>query len=386
MEKPSICFVGLENLPVLAREFNRHGIGGEQVQQTLLAKALQRRGYQVSMVVGDYGQPDEFTRDGVKIFKAFRFDAGLPGFRFIHPRWTGVWSALRRAAANVYYLSCADMRLGQLAVYGKFHRCRLIFRIAHDTDCEPDKLLVPYRRDRLLYEYGLRRTDIILAQSEAQRKAMRNHYGLDSQLATMLVDQPSTHRSFTERDIRVLWVNNLRAFKRPDLFVELAKSLPALGMHMVGGPQPGFQALFDEIREHARTMSNLTFHGQTPYHEVGDFYERARVFVNTSDSEGFPNSYLQAWIRGTPVIAFFDPDGVIAREGLGIAVRSIEEMAAAVKSLADDPDRWGVMSSRCRRYMEREYSEQKILQPYICAIEGSTGRLAHRPAGGAAST
>jgi hypothetical protein len=28
-----VCFVGLENPPVLAREYNHHGIGGEQVQQ-----------------------------------------------------------------------------------------------------------------------------------------------------------------------------------------------------------------------------------------------------------------------------------------------------------------------------------------------------------------
>ena len=53
-----ICFVGLENLPVLAAEFEQRGVGGAQVQQTLLARALVRRGFPVSMVVGDYGQAD----------------------------------------------------------------------------------------------------------------------------------------------------------------------------------------------------------------------------------------------------------------------------------------------------------------------------------------
>ena len=29
-----VCFVGFENLPVLAREYNHHGNGGAQLQQT----------------------------------------------------------------------------------------------------------------------------------------------------------------------------------------------------------------------------------------------------------------------------------------------------------------------------------------------------------------
>jgi hypothetical protein len=37
-----ICFVGLDNLPVLAPEYRSELIGGESVQQTLLARALAR--------------------------------------------------------------------------------------------------------------------------------------------------------------------------------------------------------------------------------------------------------------------------------------------------------------------------------------------------------
>src|SRR5439155_3386806 len=73
-----VCFVGLGNLPVLAPEYNHHGIGGEQVQQTLLAKALAARGYQVSMVVGDYGQFDGACWHCVTTYKTYRADSGLP--------------------------------------------------------------------------------------------------------------------------------------------------------------------------------------------------------------------------------------------------------------------------------------------------------------------
>jgi len=105
-----ICFVGLDNLPVLAPEYREHYIGGESVQQTLLARALARRGHQVTMVVGDYGQADGARWDSIRTWKAYPADAGIPVLRFIHPRWTGLWAALERADADVYSTSCAGRR------------------------------------------------------------------------------------------------------------------------------------------------------------------------------------------------------------------------------------------------------------------------------------
>src|ERR1700735_3077283 len=100
---PSICFVGPNNLPALAPEFRHLVMGGAELQQTLLAKALVQAGFDVSMVVEDLGQPDGATWSGIKTFKAFRPSAGTPGFRFFHPRWTGVLAALRRANATIRY-------------------------------------------------------------------------------------------------------------------------------------------------------------------------------------------------------------------------------------------------------------------------------------------
>lgn len=357
-----ICFLGYENLPVLAPEYNRHGIGGEQVQHTLLAKALARRGHEVSMVVHDYGQADRARWDGVVTYKAFRPDSGVPVLRYLHPRWTGAWAALHRANADIYYASCAGMHLGLLAMFCNKEKRRFVFRIAHDSDCEPDKLLVKYWRDRKLYEYGLRRAHGILAQSTQQQRALLTNYGLSSRVAEMLVDAPD---ALPQRDIDVLWVNNIRQFKRPDVYLALARKLPGLRFHMVGGPQPGDEAMYEAIRREAATLPNVAFHGRVPYHEVGALYARARLFVNTSDSEGFPNSYLQAWVRGTPVIAFFDPDNVIHRMGLGAAVGSLDQMAAQVTALTERRETWAQISADCTRYMQTMYGEERILTPYL---------------------
>jgi glycosyltransferase involved in cell wall biosynthesis len=102
---------------------------------------------------------------------------------------------------------------------------------------------------------------------------------------------------------------------------------------------------------------------------VNDYFERSRVFVNTSEIEGFPNSFLQAWARGTPVVSFFDPDGVIASEGLGRTVSNLHEMKDAVNRFCNDADEWRAASKRCTAFMARRFNEEKILATYIEALE-----------------
>jgi glycosyltransferase involved in cell wall biosynthesis len=253
------------------------------------------------------------------------------------------------------------------SLFSRKHRRKFVFRIASDTDCEPEKLLIEYNywRDRRIYEYGLRRADAVLAQSALQQEAMQRNYGISSTLASMLVDQPREVSAFEARVIPVLWVSNMRQLKRPDLVLDFAAGSPEIAVHMIGGRIADSADLFDAVRRRASTLSNVMFHGQIPYHDVNDYFAKARVFVNTSDIEGFPNSYLQAWARGTPVVAFFDPDGLIAREGLGVAVSDMDEMREAIIGLITDRERWLAMSARCVAFMRREFNEERILAPYL---------------------
>jgi len=357
-----ICFVGLENLAVLAPEYRQHNIAGEGLQQALLGRALAHRGHKVSMVVWDHGQIDGTEWEGIRVFKSYRPDAGLPVLRFIHPRWTGMWSALARADADLYYTSCAGMHVGLVALFCRQHRKRFVFRTASDTDCGRSRLLVRFARDRWLYKYGLRRANAILVQSASQAEALARSYGLAGRVAGMLVEKPQPGAA---HDIDVLWVSNIRGVKRPDRILELAERLPEVTIHMVGGPLPGEEALFHDVRNTAAAKANLRFHGRLSYRDANQLYDRAKVLVNTSDVEGFPNSYLQAWIRGVPVVTLIDPDAVIEREGLGIAAKSPDQIPDAVRHLLRDPNAWNAASDRCRTFMEREHGEEKVLAAYL---------------------
>ncbi len=369
--RPSVCFVGFSNLAVLAPEVDPSSASGEPLQHTLLATALARRGHRVSMVVLDHGQLDGAVWDGVQTFKAYALGAGLPVLRFVHPRWTGLVSALSRADADVYYSSCAGGLIGQIGMFCASRGKRFVFRTASDADCQPDALISMgrwYRRDKWLYERGLRRASSVLVQSVRQQELMRRNFGIDSSIAGLVVEPGSSEREFGERDIDALWVSNMRSVKRPDVLLSVADQLPHVSFHMVGGTVPGGQQFFETVKAQAADRGNVTFHGAVAYRDTGALYSRARVLVNTSDIEGFPNTYLQAWSSGTPVVAFFDPDGVIAREGLGVTVRTPDEMCKAVRRLTSDESEWQAARRRCLAFIDRHYSEDVVLQPYLEAF------------------
>ena len=359
----SICFVGADNYPVINPDYRNHYIGGESVQQTLLAKAFVHLGYDVSMVVTDLGQGDAEVIDGIRVYKSFRPDAGIPVLRFIHPRFTSLWQALKRADADIYYQSCASVATGFVAWFCRKHGRKLVFRVAHDTDLMPGRQLIPYWRDKKIFEYGLRHADLIINQSQQQQDLLRENYHLEGPELNMVVQLPEPDDAYA-RDIDVLWVNNLRPFKRPDLVLELAEKLSELRIVMIGGACHGHEDLFEEIRQRAERVGNLEFKGHVPYQEVNAYYARSRIFVNTSDSEGFPNSFLQAWVRGTPVFSFFDPDGVIKRGRLGDSPDGVDQMAEMVRDLIRDSGRLAEISAHVSQFALDHYSPGAVALRY----------------------
>ncbi|MEJ0038409.1 MAG: glycosyltransferase family 4 protein [Gammaproteobacteria bacterium] len=378
---PSVCLVGLMNLPVLAREYAQHGIGGMQVQQTLLARQLVKHGADVSMVVADLGQPDGASWDGITTWRAFRPTAGIPVFRYIHPRWTGIWSALKRADADIYYVSGAGMLLGLVAMFARRYGRKVVYRLASTSDCHPDTICVKYWRDRQLYGYGLRSADLVLSQTAEQQRLMLKNYQRKSLVVPSLIDPAGRCRSFSERSTDVLWVGALRPLKRPKLLLDLARRLPHLTFEIAGGPSPDAPSLFNEVKREAQALPNVRFLGQVPYHDVGSLFERARLLVGTSEIEGVPNTYLQAWGHGTPVVAYIDPEHLIAENGLGRAVHSADEMAEAVSQLLGEPDSWAGASTRCREFAATRADENTRVQLYVDALRrlqiGSGSSLGH---------
>ena len=89
----------------------------------------------------------------------------------------------------------------------------------------------------------------------------------------------------------------LRQPKRPDLLIEIAKRLPQIKYVVCGGTQPTDHHR-DTVRQSSNDfveLSNIEFRGQVAPVEAERVIAEAAVLLCTSDQEGFPNTFLQAW-------------------------------------------------------------------------------------------
>lgn len=356
MSPRKICIVGLDSYGMLSGEGNPRYIGGEAIQHVLLARAWRDLGHDVSIIVHDEGQGARRVHEGITAIAAHTRHGGIPGLRFFHPRASKLLSALLAADAEIYYQSPAGAYTGITGWFCRTSARRFIFRVASDSDCEPEHGRIRFWRDRKLYNYGLRRADLVAAQTDHQARMLRENHGIESHVINMMVETPRAADA-ASKDIDVLWVSNLRPLKRPELALELARQLPNVRFTLVGGPMPGGETYHDDVRAAAARLPNVTMAGAVRYRDSAVLFERAKIFLNTSSIEGFPNTFLQAWVRGVPVISFFDPDGLNHRLGLGRIARSLDDMREAIVRLLGNDEERTQLGRRAREFALRGYTD-----------------------------
>jgi glycosyltransferase involved in cell wall biosynthesis len=323
------------------------------------------RGHEVTMLTWDEGGQAEEIIDGVKVIKLCRQDAGMKGLRFFWPKWTSLVTGLKRADADIYYQNCAECVTGQVAFWCRGHNRKFVFSAAHDLQCAAD---LPYKlRERILYRWGLRHADTVIVQSRKQQEMIQTNHGRDSVVLPMPCPGP------TEEDYRdcerkrdgsqgVLWIGRVCKMKRPDRLLDLAEICPDLHFDLVG-PEEGTEYSRD-VHRRAKAIANVTVHGPASRDRVPEFYKKAKVLCCTSDTEGFPNTFLEAWSYGLPIVSTFDPDHLIVDNELGIVAHDVAGLAAGVWSVHESSARWRGMSLRARQFYLKNYTVDAVMPQF----------------------
>ena len=320
------------------------------------------------MVTQDEGQTDGQVHQGVLALRSYRVHAGLPGLRFFWPRITRVWAAMRRADASTYCQRTSDSFTGVVAAFCRRYRRRFVFSVGANEDCLSSLPNCSTWRERSFYLYGLGHADVIVVQTPWQREALARTFGRRSVLIRSAAPDPG-EPSLPPPDgrPRLLWAGRLAPQKRPELLLEVARRCPAADFDVVGSTADTERRR--TVEKAAAGIRNVRLHGFVPHRELATFYSRARALVSTSVSEGFPNTFLEAWSRGRPVVTTTDPGDVVRDERIGLVANDVDGLAAAVRQVTDRNEEWAGMASRARAYYLREHRPERILDDYESLLQ-----------------
>jgi glycosyltransferase involved in cell wall biosynthesis len=161
---------------------------------------------------------------------------------------------------------------------------------------------------------------------------------------------------------RVLWVARICEQKRPDRLVDLAEACPDLQFDVVG---PTYESAYSQAAaSRLRHLRNVTVHGGVPRERMPEFYRRAACLLCTSDVEGFPNTFLEAWSHGLPVVSTFDPDRLIAARNLGVSAHDVAGLAEGLRGLLSSRQRWLEASATARGYYLENHTVEAVMPQF----------------------
>lgn len=170
----------------------------------------------------------------------------------------------------------------------------------------------------------------------------------------------------------IIWIGNVRPVKRLDLFASIAEQMTDENLKfLVIGRLPQSDLGTDMLRR-MEEIENLSYLGEMENHEVNNYLGASKVLVNTSDSEGFSNTFIQAWLHGTLVASLnSNPDSVFENSNLGIYCNGdFEKLIEAISVLVNDRN-YHTRSGHARAYANRTFGEANNIQKFISVVEES---------------
>ena len=182
----------------------------------------------------------------------------------------------------------------------------------------------------------------------------------------------------------VVYSGNLGFVHGLESLLDAADALRDLGdveFLIVGEGQQKAQ-LQEQARE--RGLENVRFFGYQSYALIPHVYSAGDVCVvpmrHGASGSSVPSKTWSIMACARPVVACIDDDSGLARllreEGAGVVVEPENgaALAAAIRSLRDDPERAATLGANGRRYVEATLSRRVVTRKYVEVIEEVTGR------------
>lgn len=378
------------NICIVAKYYYGERVGGAEVQAWLLARELASRGHTVSYVCESLSGRDGTREaiDGVQVhwlkhlrhFNLLSMPSYAAALRRIRPdvvlhRYTSGYEAAlgrycRRYSAKFVWICTDNASPVRNRFIGMLRE--ILNRNARPFYKRWPLFVHAWLKDRSR-EHGMRLVTHPCVQNPIQENLFRDHFRREA------FRFPSGHQipdslPAKENPPIALWVGGFSKVKRPELFLEVAQKCKDLDIQFVmiskSVPKDPHTPA-EPFHDYAADTANFQWLTNVPFEETLTWFDRAELLVCTSESEGFPNTFVQAWSRGAPVVSIdVNPNGTLDNPDLGRCVTSVDEVHDAITTYLD-----GSAEARRRRqdYARAHFSIAHVADHLLDILDRTPG-------------
>jgi glycosyltransferase involved in cell wall biosynthesis len=226
----------------------------------------------------------------------------------------------------------------------------MILHIASDNDIIPFRMEKQIKRlvpclEKMILDYAIHNSHCLIAQTKNQKRAVKENYNREVD-AIIPNFQPFPKEIICKNSpIKIVWVANFKPIKQPELFIRLADDLSKMQINvefiMIGNPAGrggnSRQHWQRSLETRIKRIPALTYLGGRTTDEVEQILAESHLLVNTSQYEGFSNTFIQAWMRCVPVVSLNSkPDGLLSDGKMGLLSGNYERLCKDVTRLIRD--------------------------------------------------
>lgn len=388
--KLKVCFAAPYTYSLFNTSTNNI-FGGSEVRAWLFGTGLaQRPEFSISFTVFDHGQPGMEVYDGVTVYADHYFernpDKPQESQSWITRLSSKISNHIRAIAsgkispnhkicsfqdigdrfktytqidADVYCVFGVGDFSAEIVAFCKRHNKRSLLFVGGDGDLRSEYIFEPDDKN----EYGslnrscaftLKNADSIICQISTQQDKLKSLFDRDSVVIKnpIELDSIQSHSNTITKKI-VLWIGKSDNVKNPLSFVDLA----------VDNPKMSFTMIMNESNSeiHNKVLSNapanLMIIEYVTYSQIEKYFSESYILVNTSISEGFPNTFLQACKYGMPILTLnVDPGNVITEHGCGFCARGDHDaLSMMLRMLHDDSKIYNKISLKSKKYVDQNH-------------------------------
>ena len=341
--------------------------GGAAVQLYLLSKELAKNNdSDVNVVCSNDKQTNNKIEliGNIKLYKVRPIIRRLTYYFF---SMINLFITLIKINPDVVIQRHADKVTGICAFYCKIFRKKFIYSIASIADVTGEREIGFLGK---FYRYGINNANIIIAQNKDQILELEKTKKKSFKNISIIKNSYEIAENRIENKKHILWVSRAIGLKRPELFLKLAKEFPVEKFIMICNKTDYkiqnvryWKAIYNKSLE----ISNLEFLEFVSFYKIDNYFKEARVIINTSTFEGFPNTFIQAFQNKTPVLSLkVNPENIFTDYQIGFCCNDdFDLMVKNLKKLLEDQELFMYYSENCYNYAKKYHNIRENIKFWV---------------------